>query len=305
MTRVCRPRLAGYLIAGVLLAGCFFKPVDAANSATEAHTSEPAPTSSTDSTAGPTSGTDTQAASTQEPTSGGDPTGQATSTGDSASSASSSGVASSGDTSSGGASSGGADKLPNGAACETDDECASMNCYSGPQAGGDGYCSECNEDADCVEFGTGISCTFEPGSFAVCEDGSVGDQCMSQDACMDGLFCAAIIDLPGLVPEFCGECATSGDCTDGDICAPTLEPGAYSGHRACVEPGSAPNDSLCPHDQIDGDAACMSGHCGTVSVMGIVDVGVCGECDDASDCMGGVCQPGTFDMGEPNGSECI
>lgn len=196
---------------------------------------------------------------------------------------------------------------PLGGMCMTDDECESMNCYQNPLMPGQGVCSECNEDVDCTTAMTGISCSFGVMGYAVCEDGSLGDQCMSPDACMDGLFCDAVINIPipGIIPNTCGECGDSSDCMNGQICSPEVDFMNASGAKKCVEPGSVPNDSFCPQDAPDGDMACMSGVCSTATIMGIVMLGICGECKDDGDCMGGTCMPAEAGMNGVTGSKCV
>lgn len=196
---------------------------------------------------------------------------------------------------------------PLGGMCMTDDECESMNCYQNPLMPGQGVCSECNEDADCTDAMTGISCSFGIDGYATCEDGSLGDQCMSQDGCMDGLFCDAVIEIPipGIIPNTCGECSDSGDCMNGQICSPEVDFMSVSGSKKCVDPGSVPNDSFCPHSAPDGDMACMSGICSTATVMGLVTIGLCGECETDADCMGGTCMPAEASMNGVAGSKCV
>ncbi|MFY0530652.1 hypothetical protein [Nannocystis pusilla] len=75
------------------------------------------------------------------------------------------------------------------------------------------------------------------------------------------------------------------------ICTPELDIQAFSGAKKCVEPGSVENGALCPLGEDDADAACASGQCGEVSVMGFLTLGVCGECKTDADCMGGTCTP--------------
>lgn len=206
----------------------------------------------------------------------------------------------------GGSSSGGMALGENGAMCDSDDQCKSGNCYSNPLAGG--VCSDCNEDQDCVDAMSGISCSFGMMGWATCEDGSLGDQCMSQAACQDGLFCDALIDIPipGVLPDFCGECETSADCM-GQICTPELNMMTLSGAKKCVDKGSVPNDSLCPVGEPDANDACMSGHCSVATVMQIVMIGLCGECETDADCMGGTCTPAVVDPmgGVFSGSKCM
>lgn len=195
---------------------------------------------------------------------------------------------------------------PNGGACQSDADCESMNCYTIPLSR-DGICSECNEDSDCVDAGTGISCSIMGQTGAVCTEGSLGNQCMSQDACMDGLICGPVIEgipLPGLIPDTCGECGDSADCDGGTICSPVADLMALSGAKECVEPGSVENGALCPLGEDDADAACASGMCDDVDVMGFLTLGMCGECKTDADCNGGTCVAGMIGMGGAAGSTC-
>lgn len=197
---------------------------------------------------------------------------------------------------------------PNGSPCATDDECESMNCFTNPLAM-QGICSECNEDQDCVDLGTGISCSIGQMGWAVCEDGSVGDQCMSQAACQEGLFCDALIEIPipGIFPDFCGECETSADCADGEVCTPELDVATFTGAKKCVAMGSVANDALCPVGEPDADSACMSGFCSVATIMQLIQVGLCGECLSDADCMGGTCVDAMIDPmgGAFSGSKCM
>lgn len=195
----------------------------------------------------------------------------------------------------------------NGDQCATDDDCDSMNCYTNPLMPGQGVCSDYNEDADCTDPGFPSCSISVMMGWAVCEDGSLGDQCMSQAACQEGLFCEPVINIPipGVIPDTCGECSESSDCMEGKICSPDVSIETQSGQKTCVEPGSVPNDDFCPHDTPDGDMACMSGHCGEVMFMGIVTLGICGECESDDDCMGGTCMPGEASMSGLSGSTCV
>ncbi|MDC0719529.1 hypothetical protein [Nannocystis bainbridge] len=195
--------------------------------------------------------------------------------------------------------------LPNGQMCAGNSDCESMNCYTSPLFPDGGICSECNEDADCLRAGTGISCSLGP-SGATCAAGGYGNQCMSQDACQDGLICGPAVDLPipGIIPDTCGECSESADCDMGKICSPELDIAAFSGAKKCVEPGSVENGALCPLGEDDADAACASGQCGEVDVMGFLKLGVCGECKTDADCMNGACMAGSISQGGAMGSVC-
>jgi len=201
----------------------------------------------------------------------------------------------------------GSSSLPNGAQCDSDDQCASMQCYSN-QILMFGVCAECNEDADCVAAGTGTACSLSPLAMtAVCTQGEPGSGCMSDEACMDGLFCAPVIEvpIPGVLPDTCGECSESGDCAMGQICNPELDMATLSGQNKCVEPGSVPNDGLCAKNP-EGDMACMSGHCTDATVMMFLTIHICGECAEDGDCdQGQTCMPAEAGMGGLIGSTCV
>lgn len=198
--------------------------------------------------------------------------------------------------------------LPNGSMCASDDDCESMNCYSVPIPGIPAFCADCNEDQDCVDAGTGISCSIDLFAMnAACAPGVEGNNCEGDEACMDPLVCAPVIETGGLLPlDTCGECADSSMCMNGDLCTPVLM--GLGGSNQCVAPGSVMNGGLCPDDPVEGDMACMSGICANVSVMGFLNVPVCGECEDDSDCMmGQTCMPGAIDVmgGGLTGSTCV
>ncbi len=196
---------------------------------------------------------------------------------------------------------------PNGAACTSDDDCISMNCFISPLAPDMGICAVCNEDQDCVDAGTGISCSADLlGGEITCSDGSLGDQCMSQAACQEGLVCDAVIEvpIPGILPDTCGECGDSGDCEGDDICSPEIDMMTFSGAKVCVAPGSVPNNQLCPKGP-EGNDACSSGHCGSATIMGIVEVFICGECTTDDDCEPGqTCTPAEASMSGLSGALC-
>jgi len=193
-------------------------------------------------------------------------------------------------------SSSGGGALPNGEQCESDADCVSMNCYEIPMFGG--VCSECNSDDDCIDSGAGISCSLDAGSMqAVCTEGGLGTTCESQESCADPLICGEVIPGTfGLVPTSCGECGESSDCKDGQICSPKVDFMMLNGYLTCVEESSVPNNELCPTND-EGNLACESGKCGDVSVMGFINLGVCGECLNDEDCMDGTCTPGAFEGG--------
>lgn len=193
---------------------------------------------------------------------------------------------------------------PNGAQCSTNDECESMFCYTIPQLGG--VCSECLVDADC---GSG-TCAISPASmYAVCTDGSMGVMCNSDEGCMGDLVCTELIDTGGLInASFCSECGPTAPCAGDDVCAPVYDLANFGGYMACAAPGSVPNDGGCPIDDMgtpDG-TACSSGICTAADVfMGLVTVGVCGECASDDDCTApATCTPAAASMSGLTGSVC-
>lgn len=195
--------------------------------------------------------------------------------------------------------------LPNGSECASDDDCESMNCFS-TLGGMVTFCADCNEDQDCVDAGTGTACTLDIATQnATCTAGEVGSTCMSDEACAGG-HCDAVIEvpIPGLLPDTCGDCGESADCMNMQLCSPTFDFMAFSGNNACVDPGSVENNNLCPKGA-DGPDVCKSGHCNSATIMGIVEVFICGECDDDGDCEPGqTCMPAEASMNGINGSVC-
>ncbi len=194
---------------------------------------------------------------------------------------------------------------PNGSECASDDECISMNCFS-TLGGMLTFCADCNEDQDCVDAGTGTACTLDiAANNATCTAGEVGSTCMSDEACASG-HCDAVIEvpIPGLLPDTCGDCGDSADCMNMQLCSPTFDFMAFSGNKACVDPGSVENNNLCPKGP-DGPMVCKSSHCTSATIMGLVEVFICGECDTDKDCaMGQTCNPAEASMNGISGSVC-
>ncbi len=168
--------------------------------------------------------------------------------------------------------------------------CASGNCFVVPILGG--WCGECLVDSDCPNGGCTVPDPINSvGSF--CNGGKKGDGCMTDDVCNDPSApeCATILSIPGIIEvSTCGECATNADCpAQTPNCTPAYDIGHFTGVNFCAADGSIPNDTGCnPEDDgMPADKACMSGHCGVANVMGLLKVGICGECDADSDCMPG------------------
>lgn len=190
------------------------------------------------------------------------------------------------------------DGLANGAECMADPECQTGHCYKIPLPLDDlppGICSECSKDQHCVDKGLGISCTVDAATLgAACTDGGLGSFCESQAACQPQYWCDEILaDADGLLPHSCGECRDDVDCKDGKRCTPRIDLAMYTGNKYCAAPGSVPNDGLCP--EFTGSGVCANGHCGVVNVVGMLDVGICGQCTSDADCAAPkVCMPGKF-----------
>lgn len=193
--------------------------------------------------------------------------------------------------------------LPDGSACEADADCVSMNCTD-LLLGMVKFCGECNADQDCVDAGTGTACTYSiPNQNSSCTDGPPGSTCESTEACMGDQFCESALDTP-ILPNTCGECAESADCDPGLICTPTADLTMLTGKKACVEPGSVPNNELCPGNA-EGNDACMSMHCTDASLLGFITLHICGECAADADCdMGQTCKPAEASMTGFSGSIC-
>jgi hypothetical protein len=188
-----------------------------------------------------------------------------------------------------------------GEMCQSDSDCVDeLFCNGVPGFGG--ICSECASDADCPMG----NCTFT-GAYFGCGDGGEGQMCESDEVCAEGLFCAEVVDLGGLFNgNFCSECKVDTDCPDGQLCAPVIEfmdLMNISGQRSCIDPETAPNGQLCDADG-SGDEQCM-GFCTTADIMGLIEVGVCGECETDADCaMNMTCMPAMVGLDGFAGSVC-
>ena len=184
--------------------------------------------------------------------------------------------------------------------CTIDDDCAE-DLFCNGVSGFGAVCSECGSDADCDQG----NCTFD-GAYFICGDGSVGQMCETDEACGEGLYCAEVVDLGGLVNgNFCSECKDDSQCPEGQLCAPQVEFTNLmdaSGQRTCIEPNTAPNDQLCDAEGA-GDEQC-EGYCTTADIRGQITLGVCGECETDVECGGGTCMPATIGAGGLSGSTC-
>lgn len=186
--------------------------------------------------------------------------------------------------------------------CSTDGDCVEDLFCNGAPTLGYGICSACGSDEDC----DGGNCTLTQNGYFECGDGSLGQMCETDEACADGTYCAEVVDLGGLVNgNFCSSCKDDSHCMDGQLCAPMIEfmdIMNIGGQRSCVDPKSVPNDQICDVDG-NGDEACMN-YCTPASLMGLIEIGVCGECESDAECMGGTCTPAELGFGGVTGSTC-
>ncbi len=174
--------------------------------------------------------------------------------------------------------------------------CASGKCFIVPALGG--FCGECLGDADCAATGGG--CTVPnpiAGVGATCNMGEAGAGCQADAICTDpaATACGLLLEVPGIIEvSTCGACADNADCIaineKAPNCSPTYDVMNFSGQYVCVEDASVPQNGGCnlAKDDMDlpvGNAACESGFCGEANVMGLVKLGICGECNSNADCV--------------------
>lgn len=172
---------------------------------------------------------------------------------------------------------------PNGAMCNDSSECMSGHCFVVGILGG--LCGECETDDDCPGGGCSLPNPLaNPPYGSVCNDGGYGSGCMGDDVCADGLVCATVIDVPGvLTASTCGECTSDAECDAGFVCAPDIAVASLTGVYRCVAQGSLANGQSCEFAG-SGDASCVSGHCAIADVMGLLQIGVCSECEIDAQC---------------------
>jgi hypothetical protein len=187
---------------------------------------------------------------------------------------------------------------PNGSTCAENEECESGYCFVVQFLGG--ICGECLMDVDCPDGGCSLPNPIAmPPVGAVCNDGGAGEGCQTSEVCQDGLVCASIISVPGILEaNTCSECTMDTDCDKGMLCSPTYDVLNISGQKTCVEPGTVVNGEGCDIMSGTGNMACMSGICATINIMDLLMVGVCGECGVDADCdvmAGEVCLPADVD----------
>lgn len=192
--------------------------------------------------------------------------------------------------------------------------CASGKCFVVPALGG--FCGECLADSDCAEGGCSVPNPIA-GVGATCNMGGPGEGCMSNDICTDPAngICGTLLEVPGIITvATCGECQVNADCADPAAanCTPTYDVANFKGQLTCVADGSLDVNTGCSLEDDGGNPAgnkaCKSGFCGEASVMGLLKLGICGECNSDADCDGGkMCSDPSVDLnsGSLIGSVCM
>lgn len=169
--------------------------------------------------------------------------------------------------------------------------CKSGKCFLVPILGG--FCGECLVDTDCGEGGCTVPNPIA-GVGATCNMGEPGAGCMTSDVCTDpaNADCGVLLEVPGIISvATCGECAANADCEDANLpnCTPTYDVANFSGKYVCVADNTVANNDGCNLTDdgmggVVGNTACMSGFCGDAVVMGLLHIGICGECNSNEDC---------------------
>ncbi|MCA9716049.1 MAG: hypothetical protein H6713_35565 [Myxococcales bacterium] len=197
---------------------------------------------------------------------------------------------------------------PNAVACQLDVECGpQQQCFVIPLLGG--LCGECTQDADCQ----GGGCTPPnplQSTGAICNNGQLCAGCESDATCVDpaAALCGTVIDAAGIITvDTCGQCKTSADCSDeAPNCVPVVDSiNDFTGYRACVPDCSRPQDATCEPDE---HASCAPGFCTIAVLMGVIELGLCGECLSDADCEPGQsCSDPEVDINNDTmtGARCI
>jgi hypothetical protein len=192
--------------------------------------------------------------------------------------------------------------------------CDTQKCFVVPVLGG--FCGECLVDADCDKGGCSVPNPIA-GVGATCNMGGPGDGCMSDAVCADPAngTCGVLLNFPGIFTvATCGQCEVNADCTDPALanCRPTYIIEDFKGKLDCVADASVENNFGCSLEDVmgqpAGNKACKSGFCGEASFMGLLKLGICGECNADSDCpMGMMCTDPKVDVdnGTLIGSVCM
>ncbi len=187
--------------------------------------------------------------------------------------------------STGGSSTSGEPGLPDGEQCTSGDECASGECYVVGVLGG--VCGECSDDSDC-DFGCNAPNPLAmPPEGSTCGQGNLGENCENDDACDGLLECVEVLNVPGVIDlSSCSECDVDGDCMPGQVCNVDLDVADFSGVWTCENTGTVPLGGSCALAG-SGDEACASTFCAAADIMGLIQLGICSECEVNGDCMPG------------------
>lgn len=181
--------------------------------------------------------------------------------------------------------------------------CDTGKCFVVPALGG--FCGECLVDADCAGGGCSVPNPIA-GVGASCNMGEPGQGCMSDEVCADPMnaTCGTLLQVPGIITvSTCGQCQVDADCPmDLPNCTPTYDVANFSGKLDCVADAAIDNNQGCSLEDEGGmpagNSACKSGFCGEASVMGLLKLGICGECNSDADCpMGQQCTDPQVDLG--------
>lgn len=180
--------------------------------------------------------------------------------------------------------------------------CESGKCFVVPALGG--FCGECIADADCDGGGCTVPNPID-GIGATCNTGQPGEGCMSDAVCADpaNALCGTLLNVPGILNvSTCGQCKANADCADPALpnCTPTYDVDNFKGKLDCVADASVENNFGCSLEDDGGvpagNKACVSGFCGEASVMGLLKLGICGECNSDADCGNGTCTDPSVDL---------
>ena len=166
-------------------------------------------------------------------------------------------------------------------------------------------CGECSGDADCAFGCTQPNPIPQPAEGSVCNNGGLGAGCESNAGC-NGLECSLIIEVPGILAySTCGECSADADCMPGQVCNPKLDLQGLGGAWTCVSTGALTIGEFCAADG-SGAQACASGVCASGTFEGIIDFGICSECELDADCpVGQTCStPGSDPDGTVTPATC-
>ena len=169
--------------------------------------------------------------------------------------------------------------------------CASGACFTIPIVGG--FCGECLGDADCRGGGCTVPNPLIPVG-SICNQGEAGAGCQSDEVCVDAdnARCGTVLEVPGIFTvATCGECTTDDECTAPGLpnCSPNYAITMFTGKLTCVGDNSVANGGGCNLADDGngvplGDSACMSGRCGAAFFEGLIEIGLCGECNSDIDC---------------------